>query len=100
MVVPVLGTELGVGKILRWLKSVHILVIGPGLGREEDTYTQIEDIMRNLNSYNPSKSHLYLEIAVVGDADFLFFMSQSQDLVDHIRSIAGRVILTPNVREF
>ena len=41
MVVPLLGTEHGVAKILEWLKSVHILVVGPGLGREQSTLLEI-----------------------------------------------------------
>lgn len=40
------------------------------------------------------------DLALIGDADFLFFLSQSADLVKSIRNIAQRVVLTPNVREF
>ena len=49
--------------------------------------------MSELHNYNQS-------IVVIGDADFLYFLSLSTQLADIIRGMAERVVLTPNVREF
>jgi ATP-dependent NAD(P)H-hydrate dehydratase len=73
--------------VLSMLSRVHVLVIGPGLGREklmQDTSARLLDAARQQN------------IPVVLDADGLQLAQQRPELVRGWRE----VILTPNVVEF
>ena len=69
------------------LSRLHVLVIGPGLGREE---------------YMQSFARLALDIAreqgmfLVLDADGIYMVGRQLDLIRGYR----RVVLTPNVVEF
>jgi ATP-dependent NAD(P)H-hydrate dehydratase len=88
---PILGEESSYEKVESELRSLlsrlHVLVMGPGLGRE---------------GYMQTYARLALSIAreqtmfVVLDADALYMVGQELSLVKGYR----RVVLTPNVVEF
>ncbi|KAG2075640.1 Ribokinase-like protein [Suillus decipiens] len=88
---PILVQEASYEKVESELRSLlsrlHVLVMGPGLGREE---------------YMQSYAHLALSIArehamfVVLDADALYMVGKDLSLVKGYR----RAVLTPNVVEF
>ncbi len=54
-----------------WLNAVTSIVIGPGLGRDE---TILETFDTVLNKIIEDKN-----LTLVGDADFLWFLSDSQN---------------------
>lgn len=70
-----------------WLERLHVLVIGPGLGRDPNvfqTIRQLINVCRNLKK------------PLVLDADALFLVSQDLSLISNYPA----AILTPNVVEF
>lgn len=84
---PLLDSENAVKEIEPWLDRLHVILIGPGLGRENDilaTVTELVKVCRRLNK------------PLVFDADGLFLLAQDISL---IHDYPG-VILTPNVAEF
>lgn len=88
---PVLDNS---SEIIKWLSAIYSLVIGPGLGREEDTSKVLEDVL---------KEALSKEIKLVGDGDFLWFLSDSKNkdrLVNLTKEFKSRAVLTPNKVEF
>lgn len=78
-----------------WLNAVTSIVIGPGLGRDPSTFPSVECVLKKIEE-DPS-THL------VGDADFLWYLSNSEkkeDLLSRLKECRHRVVLTPNVVEF
>lgn len=88
MVHPVLDDATDPIKLIQpWLDRLHVLVIGPGLGRDPNVF---ETIRRLLTVCRELKKPLVI------DADALFLISQEFSL---IADYPG-AILTPNVVEF
>ena len=75
--------------ILAMLPRLHVLVIGPGLGRDEVTLKQVAAVIRAARSNEPP-------IPLVLDADSLYLINSDPDLVSGYKEC----ILTPNVVEF
>ncbi|XP_064535112.1 ATP-dependent (S)-NAD(P)H-hydrate dehydratase [Drosophila montana] len=84
---PVLDRDDAVELIKPWIDRLHVLVIGPGLGRDSRILKTATDVMK-----------LCLEIGkpIVIDADGLFILNDNIELVCGQRD----VILTPNAIEF
>ncbi|KAK9827360.1 hypothetical protein WJX81_001002 [Elliptochloris bilobata] len=74
-------------QIQAWLKRFDVVIIGPGLGRDEMTMKTVVNVIRLLRER---------EISVVIDADGLFIVTRNLDLVRG----NPRCILTPNKAEF
>lgn len=77
----------GVHLMLRWLERLHVLIIGPGLGRDASTLETVSALVHICKR---------LEKPLVLDADGLYWASQNIEL---IRDYPG-LILTPNAVEF
>ena len=75
--------------ILAMLPRLHVLVIGPGLGRDETTLKQIESVIKAARKHDPP-------VPLVLDADGLYLINSQPDLVKGYKDC----ILTPNVVEF
>ncbi|KAI1176907.1 H-hydrate dehydratase [Nemania sp. FL0916] len=73
--------------VIDMLGRLHVLVIGPGLGRDEAMHQTCEKVLAAARERS---------IPVVIDADALAIVTRSPDLVDGWRE----VVLTPNVVEF
>lgn len=80
---------------MKWLEVCTSVVIGPGLGRDEETARVVLEIVKKIvESEN---------IPLVGDADFLWYLTNSQrkeDIIQEVSKLRQRAILTPNVVEF
>lgn len=88
MVHPVLDdANDAVALIEPWLERLHVLIIGPGLGRETKTFDTIIRLLEVCKR---------IEKPLIIDADGLFLLSQNINL---IADYPG-VILTPNAVEF
>lgn len=84
---PLLDSENPIDAIEPWLDRLHVILIGPGLGREAkvlSTVTELVKICQRLNK------------PLVFDADGLFLIGQDISL---IQGYPG-TILTPNFAEF
>lgn len=68
---------------------LHVLVIGPGLGRDPITLKQVAAIIKAARSRDPP-------LPMVLDADCLFLIQEQPDLIRGYKDC----ILTPNVVEF
>ncbi|KAJ8951723.1 hypothetical protein NQ318_012573 [Aromia moschata] len=88
IVLPVLDQPNGVETIEPWLERLHVILIGPGLGRFPSTFAVIENL---INICRNKKKPLVI------DADGLVLISQNPDL---IKNYPAPVVLTPNVMEF
>lgn len=75
--------------ILALLPRLHVLVIGPGLGRDEITLQQVSAVIKAARGQDPP-------VPIVLDADGLFLISSEPDLIRGYKEC----ILTPNVIEF
>lgn len=88
MVHPVLDDSNDPIKLIEpWLERLHVLVIGPGLGRDPNVFStirQLINVCRNLKK------------PLVLDADALFLVSQDISVISNYPA----AILTPNVVEF
>lgn len=84
---PLLNDDNAIEKIEPWLERLHALVIGPGLGREQNVFDNVESLISLCRS---------LKKPLVIDADGLFLITKKPEL---IKNYPG-VILTPNVVEF
>lgn len=88
MVHPVLDdANDAVGLIEPWLERLHVLVIGPGLGRDTKTFDTVTRLLQICKQ---------IEKPLVIDADGLFLLSQNINLIANYPG----VILTPNAVEF
>ncbi|KAI4462458.1 atp-dependent (s)-nad(p)h-hydrate dehydratase family member [Holotrichia oblita] len=86
---PLLDVEDAVNKIEPWLDRLHLLIIGPGLGREPSIFQVIEGIIE----VGKRKQKPF-----VIDADGLFLISEKPSILNDFPSPG--VIITPNVMEF
>ena len=68
----------------QWFNRLHILIIGPGLGRDPSTVSQVAEII------------LKSPLPMVIDADGIFVLEQNPTILDGKEN----VILTPNFPEF
>lgn len=75
--------------ILDMLPRIHVLVIGPGLGRDEITLKQVAGVIKAARSQDPP-------VPLVLDADALYLVNSEPDLIRGYKDC----ILTPNVIEF
>jgi ATP-dependent NAD(P)H-hydrate dehydratase len=73
--------------IIAMLSRIHVLVIGPGLGRDPVTQRVVEQIVREARSRS---------VPFVLDADALLLITEKPDLIKGYKEC----ILTPNVVEF
>ncbi|XP_076312799.1 ATP-dependent (S)-NAD(P)H-hydrate dehydratase-like [Tachypleus tridentatus] len=67
--------------------KLHALVIGPGLGREENTFSKMHQVVEKAKE---------LQIPIVFDADSLFYINSHPELVQGYK----KAVLTPNIVEF
>lgn len=82
-------------KIKPLLSRMHVLVIGPGLGRDFGMLGTVKEIIKIVLQEHEGK------IPIVIDADGLYLISQDQETRELLgRFPRGRIILTPNVVEF
>lgn len=75
--------------ILDYLPRLHVLVIGPGLGRDPVTQRQVKAVIQAARKQDPP-------VPMVLDADALWLVQTEPDLIKGY----PEVILTPNVIEF
>lgn len=75
--------------ILEMLPRLHVLVIGPGLGRDDITLKQVGAVIKAAKKRDPP-------VPMVIDADALYLIQSEPDLVKGYKEC----ILTPNVVEF
>ncbi|KAH3679906.1 hypothetical protein WICMUC_000649 [Wickerhamomyces mucosus] len=68
-------------------RNIHVVVVGPGLGRDEIMLRTLEKVINFLREK---------DIPIIIDADGLFLISQKPDLIKGY----SKAILTPNVVEF
>lgn len=88
MVHPVLDDPNDAMKLIEpWLERLHVLVIGPGLGRDPAVLATIRQLITACRS---------LKKPLVLDADALFLISQDLSIITNYPG----AILTPNVVEF
>lgn len=73
--------------VIEYFSRLHTLVIGPGLGRNENTMTAVEEIIKKAKASN---------ISLVIDADGLWMISNNLSLINGYK----RCVLTPNRVEF
>lgn len=76
-------------KVEPLLNRVHVVLIGPGLGRDPRVFEQVKQIMRLTKDRR---------LPLVIDADGLFLVQQDLDVVKSY--LPRHVVLTPNVVEF
>ena len=70
-------------------------MIGPGLGRDKETTQPVQTVLNTMIDNS--------QLSLVGDADFLWFLSVSEmrhEFTENIKKLGNRAILTPNVIEF
>ncbi|QLG70544.1 hypothetical protein HG535_0A04850 [Zygotorulaspora mrakii] len=97
MVHPYLRTgHLGeMDKIKTLLEKMHVLVIGPGLGRDSGMLGSVKEIIKYVLEEHQG------QIPIVLDADGLYLVTYDESVRDMlVRFPQGRIILTPNVVEF
>nr|ACZ26278.1 putative carbohydrate kinase [Mayetiola destructor] len=88
MVHPVLDNPIDpINLIEPWLERLHVIIIGPGLGRQPETFATVEKLIGHCRRLNKP---------LVLDADALYLLSQN---IDIIKNYPG-AILTPNAVEF
>ncbi|KAI2806155.1 hypothetical protein BLOT_005166 [Blomia tropicalis] len=88
IVFPILDQTNALDEIVKsHLPKFHSIVIGPGLGRNERTFSTVGSLISTLKDR---------ETPVVLDADILFFISKCPEIVRGYT----KAILTPNVVEF
>lgn len=86
---PLLDVPNATKEITPWLDRLHVLVIGPGLGRDRAIFTVVSELI----SVTKDK-----RIPLVIDADGLFLITENLSLIKDYP--APGVILTPNKIEF
>lgn len=91
MVMPYLDSENAVDDISLWLDRLHAILIGPGLGRNEEVFLVLVQVIKLLNSGT------HRAIPIVIDADGLFFLTRYPDI---FKDYKNNVYLTPNIVEF
>ncbi|XP_059162942.1 ATP-dependent (S)-NAD(P)H-hydrate dehydratase-like [Physella acuta] len=84
---PLLDQLNAVSKISEWLPRFHSLVVGPGLGRDENILTAASGVIQKAKEQ---------KIPIVIDADGIFLVTQDPSVIDGYTG----AVLTPNVAEF
>lgn len=84
---PILDQYDAIKHIRPWLDRLHVIIIGPGLGRDDKVFKVIVELISICRE---------MKKPLVIDADGLFLVSQKPDI---IKEYPG-VILTPNAMEF
>lgn len=84
---PILDVPNALAQIEQWLPRLHVLVIGPGMGRTENVLELVGQLIHKCRSLN---------LPLVIDADGLFLLTRHPELVHDYNG----VILTPNEAEF
>lgn len=84
---PLLDSDDAIHEIEPWLDRLHVILIGPGLGRETNILGTVSELVKVCKRLNKP---------LIFDADGLFLLNQDMSL---IRDYPG-TILTPNVAEF
>lgn len=87
MVHPVLDEENALSKIEPWLERLHVILIGPGLGRDEETFKTVTQLITLCRQKSKP---------LVIDADGLFLIGQNPELIRNYPDL----VLTPNAMEF
>nr|XP_018906185.1 PREDICTED: ATP-dependent (S)-NAD(P)H-hydrate dehydratase [Bemisia tabaci] len=77
---------------LPFLARLHTLVIGPGLGRDEEVQKSVFSLLTELNRLKGTAG-----IPLIIDADGLHMILKN---LDFIKNYSGKIYLTPNVNEF
>lgn len=87
--------DINLVKIKTLLRNIHVIVIGPGLGRDEMMFSTIKDIIKYI------LEELGGNIPIIVDADGLFLLSKDKEVQELLTKFPdGRIILTPNIVEF
>lgn len=82
-------------KIKGLLQRIHVVVIGPGLGRDQEMLVSVKRIIKFILEEHKGM------VPIVIDADGLYLVSQDEETRDLLKQFPkGRIILTPNVVEF
>eukprot|EP00924_Labyrinthula_sp_SR-Ha-C_P001333 maker-scaffold_44-snap-gene-0.49-mRNA-1 protein AED:0.01 eAED:0.01 QI:164/1/1/1/0/0/2/95/324 len=92
MVIPALSkdvSELTTG--LDRIKSLHSMIFGPGLGRDDSTFEATKIIL---------KEALRQDVPVVLDGDALFLVANDDEALQMVIEATSLVYLTPNRMEF
>lgn len=89
MVHPYLDNEKALELIEPWLDRSHVVLVGPGLGRDELILATVGKIIAKCKEKRKP---------LVVDADGLFYLSQHPEAIKDYPSPG--IILTPNKREF
>ena len=84
---PILDQHDAIRQIKPWLDRLHVILIGPGLGRDDKIFKTIAELITVCRD---------LKKPMIIDADGLFLISQKPDLVKDYPGL----ILTPNAMEF
>ncbi|KAI8424333.1 hypothetical protein MSG28_002876 [Choristoneura fumiferana] len=85
---PLLDTTNAVTEISPWLDRLHAIVIGPGLGREAQTFNVVTELIKTIEEK---------KIPLIIDADGLFLVTSKPELV---KNFTSPIVLTPNKIEF
>ncbi|CAK1546162.1 unnamed protein product [Leptosia nina] len=85
---PLLDHKNAIKEISPWLERLHAIVIGPGLGRDTNTFSTVGELIGIVKEK---------KIPLVIDADGLFLITENINL---IKDFSSPVILTPNKIEF
>ncbi|XP_022120536.2 ATP-dependent (S)-NAD(P)H-hydrate dehydratase [Pieris rapae] len=85
---PLLDQPNAINKITPWLERLHVIVIGPGLGRDSGILSTISALIGVIRE---------MKIPLVIDADGLYLITQDLNL---IKNFTSSVILTPNKIEY
>lgn len=84
---PLLDAPNALEAISEWLPRIHALILGPGLGRDENVFKILGTIIELVKE---------LGIPLVIDADGLFYINSHHQIIHKCTN----VILTPNAIEF
>lgn len=85
---PLLDFPNAVSEISQWFERLHAIVIGPGLGRQKETFNVVTELIEVIREKR---------IPLVIDADGLFLITEKIHL---LKEFMSPVILTPNKIEF
>ena len=85
---PLLDFPNSVTEISQWLERLHAIVIGPGLGRQKETFHVVTELIEVIREKR---------IPLIIDADGLFLITEKAHL---LKEFMSPVILTPNKIEF
>ncbi|XP_038220195.1 ATP-dependent (S)-NAD(P)H-hydrate dehydratase-like [Zerene cesonia] len=85
---PLLDDENAVEKISPWFERLHVIVIGPGLGRDSNIFSVTAELIEVIREK---------QIPLVLDADGLYLITENCNLIQDFHS---PIILTPNKIEF